>query len=160
VPRILRKNNVLIVLLVAFSLFLAAPAGAARLTPAESGLLAAVNATRGAYGLRPLTFDLHLERAARSHSTDMLRRGYFAHGAFSQRLLSFDVAGPVIGENLAWESGMPNLSQFVVQAWLQSPEHRANLLRPGYRRIGIGIAAGTFLGHGGAAIVTADFAGR
>jgi uncharacterized protein YkwD len=155
-----RKTHVLIALVAGFSLYLAAPAGAARLTPTESSVLTAVNATRAGYGLRPLAFDRHLERAARSHSADMLRHGYFAHGAFSQRLASFAVAGHLIGENLAWESGESNLAQFVVEAWLRSPDHRANLLRPGYRRIGIGVSAGTFLGHGGAAVVTADFAGN
>ncbi|MGH2935643.1 MAG: CAP domain-containing protein [Gaiellaceae bacterium] len=156
----LRKGNLLVALIAGFSLYLAAPAGAARLTATESSVLAAVNSARAGYGLQPLVFDRHLERAARSHSADMLSRGYFAHGAFSQRLVSFAVTGPVIGENLAWESGEPNLGQFVVQAWLHSPEHRANLLRPGYRRIGIGVSSGTFLGHGGAAVVTADFAGN
>lgn len=156
----LRKKHLLIVLLAGFSLFLAAPpAFAGRLTRAESGLLRAVNHTRAAHGLRPLGLDLSLERAARFHSADMLRHGYFAHGAFSSRLVSFHVAGPVIGENLAWEAAQPRLSSWVVAAWLRSPEHRANLLRPGYRRVGIGVAAGRFLGHGGAYVVTADFAG-
>jgi uncharacterized protein YkwD len=159
VPGVLRKSHVLIALLVGFSLYLAAPAGAARLSSTESSLLHAVNATRAAHGLRPLGLDLTLVRAARFHSADMLRHDYFAHGPFAQRLVSFHVTGPVVGENLAWESGRPDMAGFVVTAWLESPEHRANLLRPGYRRIGIGIAAGSFLGHGRAVVVTADFAG-
>jgi uncharacterized protein YkwD len=147
-------------LIAGISLFLAAPAGAARSTQTESSLLRAVNAARASYGLHPLALDGNLERAARFHSADMLRNGYFAHGAFTPRLVSFHVAGPVIGENLAWEAGQSNMASFVVQAWLNSPEHRANLLRPGYRRIGLGIAAGSFLGHPGAFVVTADFAGN
>ena len=47
-----------------------------------------------------------------------------------------------------------------MREWLASPEHRANLLRPGYARIGIGLVRGSFLGNGGATVVTADFAGR
>jgi uncharacterized protein YkwD len=50
--------------------------------------------------------------------------------------------------------------QWVVDHWLASPMHRAVLLRPGFRRVGLGIAFGTFIGHGDAAVVTADFAGR
>lgn len=141
-------------------LFLAAPAAfAAPRATTETGLLRAVNSTRAAHGLRPLALDPTLERAAQSHSSDMLRKDYFAHGPFAQRLVSFHVTGPVIGENLAWEGTQENVASLVVNAWLASPEHRANLLRPGYRRIGIGIATGTFLGYGGSVVVTADFAG-
>ena len=66
--------------------------------------------------------------------------------------------GPVFGENLAWGTGVT--AQWVVDRWLASPSHRAVLLRPGFRRVGIGIAFGAFAGHGSAAVVTADFAGR
>ena len=41
-----------------------------------------------------------------------------------------------------------------------SPGHRANLLRPGWNRIGLGALKGNFLGYTGATVVTADFAGR
>ncbi len=51
-------------------------------------------------------------------------------------------------------------AQWVVNTWLNSPTHRAVLLRPGFKRVGIGISYGTFAGHGGAGVVTADFAGR
>jgi uncharacterized protein YkwD len=47
-----------------------------------------------------------------------------------------------------------------VKMWLASPGHRANLLRPGYDRIGLGLGAGSFHGIAGATVVTADFAGR
>jgi uncharacterized protein YkwD len=52
------------------------------------------------------------------------------------------------------------LAATVITEWLQSPEHRANLLRPSFTRIGIGAAQGSFLGNAGAIVVTADFAGR
>ena len=42
---------------------------------------------------------------------------------------------------------------------MSSPGHRANLLRPGFRRIGIGALVGRFSGYSGATVVTADFAG-
>ena len=48
----------------------------------------------------------------------------------------------------------------VISEWLRSPEHRANLLRPGFTRIGIGATQGSFLGNAGAVVLTADFAGR
>jgi uncharacterized protein YkwD len=123
------------------------------------GLLQAVNAARKAYGLRPLRVDPSLTEAAQAHSADMLRRDYFAHGNFSGRMAAFHVSGRTAGENLAWGSGAYGEAGAVVQEWLASPEHRANLLRAGFTRIGIGLVRGTFLGTGGATIVTADFAG-
>jgi uncharacterized protein YkwD len=88
----------------------------------------------------------------------MLHRQYFAHGSVAGRALAQGARGPIFGEDLAWGTGVT--AQWVVNQWLASPGHRAVLLRPGFRRVGIGIAFGTFAGRGGAAVVTADFAGR
>jgi uncharacterized protein YkwD len=125
----------------------------------EAGVLAAVNAARTAQGLRPLRLDLTLRNAARSHSADMLRRNYFAHGAFAARVAAFHVQGRQAGENLAWGSGPYGQAAAMISEWLASPEHRANLLSPVYSRIGIGLVRGTFQGTAGATVVTADFAG-
>jgi uncharacterized protein YkwD len=89
----------------------------------------------------------------------MLRNNYFAHGDFHGRMVAFHVSGAVAGENLAWGTGAYGRAHTIVAEWLASPEHRANLLRPGFTRIGIGLVRGSFLGSGGATIVTADFAG-
>jgi uncharacterized protein YkwD len=150
-------------LAVGFLLFAAlAPAALAATSSATTvaSLLAAMNSTRAAHGLQPLHFDSRLQTAARSHSADMLRRNYFAHGDFAGRMVAFHVHGPTAGENLAWGSGSYGQAGVIVREWLASPEHRANLLRPGYARIGIGVVRGSFLGNGGATVVTADFAGR
>ena len=88
----------------------------------------------------------------------MLRRDYFAHGDFAERMVRFHAVGPTVGENLAWDAGAAS-ARFFVSAWLASPEHRANLLRPGYSRIGIGVAEGSFLGNPATTVVTTDFAG-
>ncbi len=146
------------VLAAALALVLPAAASAG-LTQPEQQLLARMNLVRAEHGLRPLSFDVHLERAARSHSRSMLTTGVFAHGAFAQRMLEFDVTGSLAGENLAWGTGTLGSARGVVSAWLASPEHRANLLRPTFTRVGIGIGLGTFLGRSGASVVTADFAG-
>jgi uncharacterized protein YkwD len=143
---------------VAFLLFLALSAGASArgLSSSESSLLRAVNAARASRGLVRLRIDYRLESVARAHSVDMLRHRYFAHGAFSVRVNSSGAAGPIFGEDLAYG---PVSASWVVNAWLASPEHRANLLRPGFRRIGIGAVIGTFEGSAGTLVVTADFAG-
>ena len=115
-----------------------------------------MNAARTSHGLAPLRLDHRLEWAARAHSSDMLHRQYFAHTGFSTRMQSSGASGRLFGENLAWG---PVSAQWVVSSWLASPEHRANLLRRGFRRVGIGALVGTFAGHSGEFVVTADFAG-
>lgn len=125
----------------------------------ETALLRQMNQVRVAHGLGRLHFDAHLERAARSHSREMLAENVFQHGAFGSRMLQFDVTGTLAGENLAWGTGARGTAGGIVAAWLASPEHRANLLRPSFSRVGIGDLAGVFLGNRGARVVTADFAG-
>jgi uncharacterized protein YkwD len=141
-------------------LALASTAAAATKRTTVSSFLEAVNATRAQHGLGSLRVDPSLVRAARAHSTEMLRSNVFSHGDFSSRMAAFHVAGPAAGENLAWGNGPYAAPSTVISEWLASPEHRANLLRPGWTRIGIGLARGTFLGNGGSTVVTADFAGR
>jgi uncharacterized protein YkwD len=141
---------------------LAAPAASAalKLTGPEAALLKVMNQTRKAHGLAPLRVDPNLLRAARWQSADMASKGYFAHGAFAQRMAEFRARGPKLGENLAWGTGAYASPRVIVTGWLRSPAHRENLLRPGYRRVGIGAAVGTYAGATGANMVTADFAGR
>jgi uncharacterized protein YkwD len=157
---VLRKKHILVLFATVFVLSTLVPgAFAARKTSATLSLLKAMNAARAAHGLRPLRLDTTLRAAARSHSVDMLRGNYFAHGDFRDRMIAFHLKASIAGENLAWGSGNYGTAQTIVQEWLASPEHRANLLRRSFSRIGIGIVHGSFQGTAGAAIVTADFAG-
>jgi uncharacterized protein YkwD len=137
-------------------LALAGSASAARKASTTAGILQAVNAVRVSHGLAPLRVDPALGRAAESHTLDMLRGNYFAHGDFQGRMLAFHLTG-LLGENLAWGSGPYARARAIVQMWLESAEHRANLLRASFHRIGLGVARGTFQGAAGATIVTADF---
>lgn len=132
---------------------------ASGLTRPEASLLRAMNRVRTQHGLAQLRYDAHLERAARAHSREMLASDTFAHGAFGTRMLQFDVTGSLAGENLAWGTGSLGTAGGVVASWLASPEHRANLLRPSFRRVGVGELVGSFSGYRGARVVTADFAG-
>ena len=157
----LRRNHILVGFAALICLFALAPAaGAATRRTAASTFLTAVNQTRAQHGLRPLRLDTHLVRAARAHSVEMLHTNVFSHGDFHSRMVAFHVTGPQAGENLAWGNGSYAAPASVMSEWLASPEHRANLLRPGWTRIGIGLARGTFLGNGASTVVTADFAGR
>jgi uncharacterized protein YkwD len=152
------KTKILIAFITGFLLVLgASPASARTSSTSASALLNAINGTRAAHGLAPVRIDVRLGRVARAHSADMLRGNYFSHGAFSTRVRSSGARGPVFGETLAW--GTAATPQWVVGQWLASAPHRAVLLRPGFRRVGIGIVTGTFNGYGGVSVVTADFAG-
>ncbi len=153
------KNKILLAFLAVFALLgPAAGAQARTLSGSESSLLKTMNAVRTSHGLAPLRVDVRLVRAARGHSADMMRRQYFAHGSVAGRALAAGARGPLFGEDLAWATGLT--AQWAVDQWLASPSHRAILLRPGFHRVGIGIVYGTFAGHGGAGVVTADFAGH
>ena len=120
--------------------------------------MSALNRARREHGLPALRYSDSLHRAARAHSMDMVRRGYFAHGPFARRLSAFGVRAPLVGENIAWGTGPAGKAGTILQEWMASPEHRANVLRPGFRRIGVGTVIGNYVGRW-ATVVTADFAG-
>jgi uncharacterized protein YkwD len=128
------------------------------LTAREAGLVAEINSVRVSHALPKLRVDRRLVRAARAHSRDMLRRQYFAHGDFAGRIASFRVHGRIFAENLVWGSGVMSAGTEVAQ-WLASPPHRANLLDPRLRRVGVATPIGSFGGFSPATVVTADFAG-
>jgi uncharacterized protein YkwD len=155
----MRFTKHIVMLFVTFGVLMAASPAAAHLNRTEAGLLVAMNQVRAAHGLAPLHADSTLQRAARAHSVDMLRHNYFSHGAFASRMHAFHAAGPFLGENLAWGEGSAGSPANIVRLWLASPEHRANLLRPGFSRVGLAVPVGAFQGIGGVAMVTADFAG-
>jgi uncharacterized protein YkwD len=145
--------------LAAAVLVLAPTASAAGLTRSEASILREMNRVRAAHGLGSLRADSRLETAARAHNREMIRTGAFAHGALASRMLQFKVQGSFAGENLAWGVGDRGTARGIVAAWLASPDHRANLLRPSFRRVGVGALVGSFRGFARANVVTADFAG-
>ncbi len=139
--------------------FPAAASATTKLSSSESALLKEINRVRSTHGLNGLAFDPSLARAARAHTRAMGAAGAFAHGDFSSRMSQFHVQGLRLGENLAWGSGEYGTPRGIVNSWLASPAHRANLLRPGFRRVGLGAIQTRFRGADGASVVTADFAG-
>ena len=124
----------------------------ASITPSELAVVRVMNSVRASNGVPPLRVGRTLTRAARSHSTDMARRGYFDHGAFVRRLRAFGVRANYLGENLA-SGSQPLSATAIVQLWIASPPHRQNLLDRGFRRVGVGEAGDL------TRLVTADFAG-
>ena len=146
---------------VAALILVAAPqaAGHSALTPSESALLAVMNEARAANHVPPLHADTRLERAARAHSSAMLRSGSFSHGAVGTRIRGVGVKAPRVGENLAWGVGQMARARSIVRMWLASPAHRQNLLDPRFKLVGVGAIRGTFSGYSGALMITTDFAG-
>jgi uncharacterized protein YkwD len=107
----------------------------------------------------PLTMDAALRKAAREHSRDMGSRRYFDHGSPEgrspdDRMRAAGWSGRSSGENIF---GGPPTAAAVVDGWMKSPGHCANLMSPGYRVIGVGYAdvPGSPLGH----YWTQDFGG-
>jgi uncharacterized protein YkwD len=129
-----------------------------RLNAQEQTLVQAINQTRAAHGAPPLQTGVRLQRAARAHSRAMVRSGAFTHGDWYQRLRRHGVRGRTLGENIAWGVGATGTAAAIVTMWMASPPHRATLLRPGFRRIGVGVTFGTMDGFPGASVATADFA--
>ena len=137
-----------------------------------SGLVAQINALRIAHGLVPLRLSPSLRAAANVHSTQMARLGYFSHdsangGSFSSRIATFYPARGyrswTVGENLLWAS--PDIGALrALKMWLASPPHRANLLNPRWREIGLvavhARSAPGVYGNAPTTIVTADFGTR
>lgn len=113
----------------------------------EKRMLDLVNQERRAAGLSPLEPDPELTEVARKHSADMFARGYFAHDSPEgltpfDRMRSANVRFIIAGENLALAPTIP-----VAHAGLMnSPGHRANILRPQFGRVGIGIMDGGMRG--------------
>jgi uncharacterized protein YkwD len=161
IPPVMPRTRIIVALAAALALLAAAaPASATTLRQNERTILAELNKARTARGLVPLKVDPRLQTAARAHSVDMLRRDYFSHAGFGARMSRSGAAGPAFAENLYWGTGPHAYARRVVAGWLASPGHRANLLRPGFRRIGIARAVGEFSGYSGASVITANFAGR
>lgn len=108
---------------------------------AENQVFALVNARRVQNGLPPLVLSGVLSNAARSYASTLAAGGFFSHtGLDGSTFITRDEAAGYTGwdyleENLAGGQQTP---EQVVAAWLASPEHRANILSPNVREIGIG----------------------
>jgi uncharacterized protein YkwD len=138
----------------------------------ETNVLAGINDLRRSRGLKPLRASLPLAAAARQHSVQMAKHGYFDHASpngspFWKRVEAKYRSNRgrfwSVGENMAWAA--PGLStQRALQLWMESPEHRDNLFAPAWREIGLGAvhalaAPGVYEGFN-VTILTADFGVR
>jgi len=147
--------------------FLLVPGGASARSSAsyrsstERVVFKLLNEIRREHKLPPFTFSAALRKSAREHSSDMLARQYFEHNApnetFDHRIRRF-LNSSLVGENIAWGTGRYATPSGLVNLWMHSPKHRDIILMKSLRRVGLGVAVGSFAGSPDAAMATADFA--
>ena len=119
------------------------PQVSSAVTSFESEVIRLVNEIRVQNGLKPLTANWELSRVARHKSQDMRDQGYFSHtsptyGTPFQMIKSFGLSFRTAGENIAKGYATP---QAVVNGWMNSSGHRANILNASYTQIGVGYVA-------------------
>jgi uncharacterized protein YkwD len=125
--------------------------GQAAVEDLRAATLCLMNAERTARGLGRLQAEPLLGRVAASYARQMVRGQFFDHtspGGSTMlariKATSYlrDVTSWSVGENLAWGTGALATPRAMVRAWMQSAEHRANLLDRHFADVGIGVAAG------------------
>jgi len=112
-------------------------------------LLSDTNAQRTSLGLAPLTLNSELSAAAAAKAADMFAKGYWAHNSQTGTppwywITNAGYQYTVAGENLAKNFSD---SQGVVNAWMASPTHRANMVKPSYQDVGFAVVNGTLQGE-------------
>ncbi len=119
------------------------PAPTDRATGLEREVWRLINAARTERGCAALRYDSRIARAARLHSQDMARNGYFEHDSLDgrspwdrMRAQGYDAPG---AENIAAGQRTP---QAAVRAWMSSSGHRANILDCDLKATGVGVAFG------------------
>ncbi len=123
------------------------PAFSSAITPVN--IISLTNASRQQYNEQSLTENSELDQAAQAKANDMLAKGYFAHVTPDGRTpWSFVTAAGynylMAGENLAVNF---TEAEDVETAWMNSPDHRANILNADFQDIGVGISQGVYQGH-------------
>jgi uncharacterized protein YkwD len=113
-----------------------------KLSDAEKTLLDLTNKARADKKLAPLEPNATLFQVARAHSANMAKNNEMAHELDgknpAQRVRAAGYNFRHVGENVGWSDGAPVAEVF--KGWMDSEEHRKNLLNPDFREIGLGIA--------------------
>ncbi|MEA2253740.1 MAG: hypothetical protein QOI62_2820 [Solirubrobacteraceae bacterium] len=169
-----RRVKALAVLVAAVAAISVSPASASAQTAACAGAQATasavapssvrvalrclVNAIRAQHGLEPVTPSSRLNLAAQRHGADMVARRFFDHVSPSGGTLSKRVSRAgylasasewTLGEDIGWAPEGEATPAALLDAWMNSAAHRAVILEPVYREVGIGVAAGVPAAAGG-----------
>ena len=146
----LRLPAIALVAVTAFFAFVAHATSARAADPVALQVANSINALRAQRGLRPLVIDGRLARAGRAQSSAMMASRNLSHAANGNsgrnRLtrLCFRMHARTVGETIGWIRYRSPSRQAagIVRWWMNSPPHRAALMSPTFRRIGVGRRAG------------------
>ena len=130
-----------------------ASASPAKLSSASASraLRCLLNRERARHGMRAVRFEPRLQRAAKAHASDMAARHYFSHvspegSTLDDRVRQTGYLDRVvrwsIGEAIAWGARRLGTPRAILRSLLNSPPHRAILLDPSFRDVGVGVAHG------------------
>ncbi|MEC2078123.1 CAP domain-containing protein [Metabacillus fastidiosus] len=113
----------------------------------EEQVVVLVNKERTSRGLKPLTHRADLKNVAEKKAQDMINSNYFSHtspnyGSPFDMMKTFGISYQAAGENIAKGQKSP---QEVMNAWMNSSGHRANILKPEYDSIGVGFYNGAWV---------------
>lgn len=114
-----------------------------------SQLIEMTNDYRLSRDLQPLAINPRLTQAAVNKAQDLLAKNYFSHTSpegrrFSEWIKEVNYRYFYVGENLAIDF---DSNENLFEAWLDSPLHKKNILRPQYQEIGIAALSGNFADH-------------
>lgn len=135
----------------------------------RSAVLCLLNQQRSSRGLGKLRGNTKLRRAAARHSRNMAENNFFDHVSpgGSTPMERVKAAGYLtgasswtVGENIAWGEQHLSTPGEIVESWLDSPGHKANILNRRFRHVGIGVALGAPAGRAGGATYTTAFGKR
>lgn len=123
--------------------------GSTQMSSWELDVVRLVNTERAKAGLKPLNVDAVLSQVARRKAADMRDKGYFAHesptyGSPFKMMRDSGISYRVAGENIAAGQRSP---QEVMNAWMNSSGHRANIMNPSFTTIGVGQVSGGYYGN-------------
>ena len=116
----------------------------------EAAIFYETNYQRAKYGLPQLQYDYNLRVCAHNHSVDMVQRNFFSHTSvvygkedLSDRLAQVGYTNCASAENIAYgpiRTTYAETAQDLLNKWMNSPGHRANILNAAYTHIGCGAA--------------------
>jgi uncharacterized protein YkwD len=135
----------------------------------RAAILCLHNQIRAENDLPALREHKKLRKAALGHSRDMVKDTYFEHTTpegvtMVDRILRTKYVredeGWVLGENLAWGTGSYGTPRGALDAWMNSPGHRANILKRSFREMGVGVVLGVPVSDAAGTTYTVDFGVR
>ena len=136
----------------------------------EAEMLQLLNRARTRRGLASVNVVNPLDRAAFSHSADMLSRDYFSHSSLAGATVAVrarragystsDCSQWTVGEVIAWGKSYEGTPESIFHAWMRSESHRSVILGKRWRDVGIGCSRGTLKGVSGVIMYTVDFGRR